>query len=199
MTMSLIKVGDINVIPATSIYGYGLEDRFKEEIKAAGEFEIYFGVHETENNYAYIRLRRPLFYCIKIKKDIIGYIGFTEEAGTLEPEIYIFKQYRNKGFGSRVLKKFIDIAFNEGLTKERNGKEEKIFPEKMVSTVRVENEYSRRMMTTCGFIENEEASAMFRVFIGEDGEFEPIDVKEYYLTKKQYLRVENGKEKQKNE
>ncbi len=63
MTMSLIKVGNINVFPATSIYGYGLEDQFKEEIKAAGEFLcilwvgwIYAYLHKMIRNVLYITM-----------------------------------------------------------------------------------------------------------------------------------------------
>lgn len=123
------------------------------------------------------------------------------DENVLEPEIYIFKQYRNKGYGSRVLKKFVDMAFKEGLWKEKKEimlesnpprvawQEEKVFPTKLISTVRVENEYSQRMMTACGFIENNDAEAIFRGYISEDDEvFDPVEVKEYYLTKEQYMK-----------
>ena len=200
-TPDLIKVGDINVFPVTSTHGYGLEERFKKEIKAAGEFEMYYGIRETDGLYDEIRLRRPLFFCIKIRGDNIGYIGFTGDENVLEPEIYIFKQYRNKGYGSRVLKKFVDMAFKEGLWKGKKEimsesnpprvawQEEKVFPTKLISTVRVENEYSQRMMTACGFIENNDAAAIFRGYISEDDEvFDPVEVKEYYLKKEQYMK-----------
>lgn len=193
-TPDLIKIGDINVFPAASIHGIGLDDRFKTEIKTAGEFESYYGIRETDEIYDQIRLRKPLFYCIKIKESFVGYVGFNGDENELEPEIYIFKQYRNKGYGSRVLKKFVDMAFKDGLLKE-NKKE--IIPKKLVSTVRVENENSRRMMEACGFIENNEAAAIFRGVISEDGEvFDPVEVKEYYLTKEHFSRqyvVENAK------
>lgn len=183
-TPDQIKIGDIDVFPATSIHGIGLDDRFKTEIKMAGEFESYYGIPETDGIYDHIRLRKPLFYCIKIKVNHIGYIGFNGDENALEPEIYIFMQYRNKGYGSGVLKKFVDMAFKDGLLKENK---ERIIPTELVSTVRVENEYSRRMMEACGFIENNEAAAIFRGVISEDGEvFDPVEVKEYYLTKEQY-------------
>ena len=59
-----------------------------------------------------------MFYSINIKGNIIGYIGFEGDENVLEPEIYIFKKYSNKGYGSRVLKKLIDLAFKEGLVKK---------------------------------------------------------------------------------
>ena len=183
-TPDLIKIGDINVFPAASIHGIGLDDRFKTEIKTAGEFESYYGIPETDEIYDHIELRKPLFYCIKIKESFIGYVGFNGDENALEPEIYIFKQYRNKGYGSRVLKKFVDMAFKDGLLKENK---KAIIPKKLVSTVRIENEYSRQMMKACGFVENNEAAAIFMGVISEDGEvFDPVEVKEYYLTKEQY-------------
>jgi predicted NUDIX family phosphoesterase len=78
------------------------------------------------------------------------------------------------------------MAFKDGLLKENK---KRIIPTELVSTVRVENEYSRRMMEACGFIENNEAAAIFRGVISEDGEvFDPVEVKEYYLTKEQYMK-----------
>ena len=104
----------------------------------------------TEDAYKAIDLRRPMFYSIKKKDCFIGYIGFWfhEDENKLEPEIYIFRQYRNKGYGTRVLNKFIDMAFKDGLPKicwEKNEegtlpryskKEEMIFPSKLEAAVR---------------------------------------------------------------
>ncbi len=45
------------------------------------------------------------------------------------------------------------------------------------------------IMTACGFIENNDAVAIFRGYISEDDEvFVPVKVKEYYLTKEQYMK-----------
>ena len=83
-----------------------------------------------------------------------------------------------------MLKKFVDMAFKDGLLKENK---KAIIPKKLVSTVRIENEYSRQMMKACGFVANNEAAAIFMGVISEDGEvFDPVEVKEYYLTKEQY-------------
>lgn len=197
----LIKLDDLEVYPTYSSMANRLTETFKREIKSAGEFEMYYSIRETDGLYDEIRLRRPLFFCIKIRGKIIGYIGFTGDENVLEPEIFIFKQYRNKGYGSRVLKKFVDMAFKEGLWKEKKEimlesnpprvgwQEEKVFPTKLISTVRVENEYFQRMMTACGFIENNDAAAIFRGYNSEDDEvFDPVEVKEYYLTKEQYMK-----------
>lgn len=198
----LIKLEELYICPTTnySMAG-GVTEVFKKEIKAAGDFESYYGTHETDDAYNRIDLCRPLFYCIKIKRNFIGYIGFNGAENILEPEIYIFKQYRNKGYGTRVLNKFIDIAFKDGLLKEwrEENKDDKppkyirkkklLIPSKIVSTVRVENVNSRRMMKVCGFEKNKEFAAKAVAFINEDNErdFDLIDVVEYYLTKEKYL------------
>lgn len=58
------------------------------------------------------------FFGIQIKAKNTGYIRFHGGDSDLEPEIYIFKPYRNKGYGTCVLKRFVDIAFKEGLVKK---------------------------------------------------------------------------------
>lgn len=192
----LIKLGELEVYPVTNAMAYGVTEIFKKEIKAAGDFESYYGVHETDKAYNKIDLRRPLFYCIKIKGKFIGYIGFNNHENILEPEIYIFEQYRHKGYGTRVLKKMIDMAFKEGLVKEwreeNEGagqsvwKKKTLFPSQIVSTVRVENIYSRQLMKACGFNENKDVITEFVVFPGEE-DFGSVKVVRYYLTKDQYL------------
>ncbi len=168
-----IKFDGLEVYPAFDLMSYGLTKVFKKELRVTGDFENYYGISETEDAYKEIELQRPLFYCIKIKGSFIGYIGFHGDESTLKPEIYIFKQYRNKGYGTSVLNRFIDMAFKDGWLKtwrEENEedapsryieKEEMIFPSKFVSTVRVENTYSCRMMTACGFNENKNVVAEF--------------------------------------
>lgn len=197
----LIKLEGLEVYPVSSSMSYGVTEVFKKELKAAGDFEKYYGFREMEDAYKGIDLWRPLFYCIKIKGSFIGYIGFHGDESTLEPEIYIFKQYRNKGYGTSVLNRFIDMAFKDGLLKtwreknEENAlpryveKKEMIFPSKLVSTVRVENTYSRKMMITCGFNENESVTAEFLEFIGEDDTLDSamVEVREFVLTKEEYF------------
>lgn len=193
----LIKINELEVYPVTNPVSYdGMTEEFKKEIKAAGDFEQYYGIKETNGAYDGIDLRRPLFYCIKIKGDFIGYIGFNGyDESVLEPEIYIFKQYRNKGYGTCVLKRFIDIAFKEGLIKEwrigdKSWKKKTILPTTITSTVRVENEYSRKMMKSCGFTEDNATTTNLVAFVDEDDEVDYgfVKVVNYHITKEQYLQ-----------
>ena len=182
----LIKIQELEVYPSTNAIAYGLTEAYKKAIKAAGDFESYYGVRETDDAYNKIDLRRPLFYCIKIKGSFIGYIGFNGNEEMVEPEIYIFEPYRNKGYGTLLMKRFIDMAFEEGLSKNKT-----LFPSKLVSTVRVENIYSRRMMTACGFDEDNDVATEFEAFIGagkdDEYNFNLIEVVKYYITKDKYL------------
>ena len=185
---NMIKLEGLEVYPASDRMAKGLTKAFKKAIQAAGDFENYYGIPESKDAYNAIDLKRPLYYCIKIKGDFIGYIGLNGDENVLELEMYIFEQYRNKGYGSRVLKKFIDMAFKGGLIQEKNGKAKKVFPEKLISTVREDNEYSQRMMKKCGFIENKDALAEYLGFIDENDEIFTIEIKKYYLSKKDHLR-----------
>ena len=197
----LIKVEGLEVYPVTSVASGRITEDFKKAIKEAGDFELYYGIQETEDKYDEIDFNwRPLFYSIQIKAKNIGYIGFHGGDSGLEPEIYIFKPYRNKGYGTCVLKRFVDIAFKEGLVKKWREKtenppplyafkKETVFPEQLVSTVRVENEYSRKMMLKCGFRENKEPEALFRFFIDENGsEAGSVEVSKFVITKQDYIK-----------
>ena len=196
----LVKLEEIEVYPVTSVRSFGLTEEFKKALKEAGDFEQYFGITESEDKYVEIDFRwRPLYYSIKIKGQFIGYIGFHDEDNALEPEIYIFKQYRNNGYGTRVLKRFVDMAFKEGLLKIRREesetpppvysfKREMVFPEKLVSTVRVENEFSKKMMSSCGFHENKEKIAEFLLFMGNEGTEQGfVQICEFTITKDEYI------------
>lgn len=197
----LVKLEEIEVYPVTSVMSFGLTEEFKKALKEAGDFEQYYGITESEDKYVEIDLRwRQLFYSIRIKGQFIGYIGFHDEDNALEPEIYIFKQYRNNGYGTRVLKRFVDMAFKEGLLKIRREesetpppvysfKREMVFPEKLVSTVRVENEFSKKMMSSCGFHENKEKIAEFLLFMDNEGTEQGfVQICEFTITKDEYMR-----------
>lgn len=196
----LIKMHGLEAYPVISLLSVGITDEFKKELKAAGDFEQFYGVTENYGNYKVINLNRPLYYSIKIKGSFIGYIGFNGDSDALEPEIYIFKQYRNKGYGTIVLKKFIELAFTDGLLrtwKEKNTdaehygyiwKNELVHPSKIISTVRVENIHSQKMMLACGFHEINEMATIMIPYLNDEVKTKigMLAVKEYELTKEEY-------------
>ena len=195
----LIKIQELEVYPVSSWMSHGLNEEFKRALKEAGDFEQYYGIKETEDKYDEIDLQRTLFYSIKRNGKFIGYIGFHGEDTALEPEIYIFKQYRNKGYGTRVLKRFVNMAFTDGLMRVSRDKAEKetVFPEKLVSTVRVENEFSKKMMLACDFCESKKAAAEFLLFLDDEGSENGFaEVSEFEITKEDYLKRSTKHDKQ---
>lgn len=68
-------------------------------------------------------------------------------------------------------------------------KKEIVFPEQLVSTVRVENEYSRKMMLACGFQKNQEPVAEF-IFLIDDktSAASSVEVSEFVITKQDYIK-----------
>lgn len=195
----LIKIQEIEIYPASGGMSLGLNKAFKRALKEAGDFEQYYGIKETEDKYDEIDLERPLFYSIKSKGKFIGYIGFHGEDTALEPEIYIFKQDRNKGYGTRVLKGFVDMAFTDGLVKASGDETENetVFPKQLVSTVRVNNEFSKKMILACGFCERKKAAAKFLLFLDDEGSEDGFaEVSEFEITKEEYLKRRMKYEKQ---
>ncbi len=67
----MIKLEELEVYPASDRMAKGLTKAFKKAIRAAGDFENYYGFPESEDAYNAIDLKRPLHYCIKIKGDLI--------------------------------------------------------------------------------------------------------------------------------
>lgn len=62
------------------------------------------------------------------------------------------------------------------------------FPEKLISTVRVENEYSKKRMRSCGFHDNTEKIASFRIFMDDEGTEQGfVQICEFIITKDEYL------------
>ena len=71
----LIKVEGLEVYPVTNVASGRITEDFKKAIKEAGDFELYYGIQETEDKYDEIDLNwRPLFYSIQIKAKNIGYL-----------------------------------------------------------------------------------------------------------------------------
>lgn len=93
----MIKLEGLEVYPAMSLVSYRITEDFKKALKEAGDFELYFGIHETEDKYDEIDFRwRPLYYSIQMKGKNIGYTGFHGYDNSLEPEIYIFNMDWNE-------------------------------------------------------------------------------------------------------
>lgn len=152
-----------------------LKEKLIKELKDNNEFEHYYGIKETQENLDYLEqnldLCQPLYWTIQVlnNKNIyedMGYIGLNIQGSDLDSEIYIFRQYRNKGYGKAVLKTLVDYAF-DGRLKIYNHKTREIEPfrpKTIKATVRVENIACQALMESCGFKVPDDFAAMMIVF-----------------------------------
>lgn len=166
--------------------------KIQEEIHNSGEFEFYFGIQEIEERLKKLTINEELFYSIYESADdkLIGYLGISERFDSWEPEIYIFREFRNCGYGTEALTALLHEFFAGELVVFENGKKINIQVDSVGATVRSENIASRRMMEKVGFLKNEEIAEWLAFvsedeLMGEDSDFMPIV--SYSLTKQKLL------------
>lgn len=168
-----------------------IDIRIREEIHVANEFEFYFGVTETLERLKEVSINRELYFSIYLKESnqLIGYLGFSENGDAWEPEIYIFKGHRGKGYGTEALKGMLYELLTEGLVVKMDGKKENVVTERVVSTVRVENIASQRMMEKLGFQKLEKVACCFAGYINPEKEEDSsiFEIVEYAMTKQAFL------------
>ena len=165
-----------------------IDTKIQEEIHHSGEFEFYFGIQETEERLKKLTINEELFYSIYESADdkLIGYMGISERFDSWEPEIYIFREFRNHGYGTEALVTLLHEFFSGKLVVFEKGKEKTIQVDSVDATVRSENIVSQRMMEKVGFVKNEDVAEWLAFvsedeLIEEDSEFMPIV--SYSLTK----------------
>lgn len=68
----LIKVEGLEVYPVTNVASGRITEDFKKAIKEAGDFELYYGIQETEDKYDEIDFNwRPFFTAFRLKQRIL--------------------------------------------------------------------------------------------------------------------------------
>ncbi len=148
------------------------------QIIAADEFEFYFGIDNSEINRKQFSVYKKGFYNIFDRENnLVGYVGVHREETDYEVEIYIFAQYRRRGFAKETLSAIIDAAFSgeiEAITEDF---------EAIVSSVREENLPSRAMMESIGFGEENQ---IFGFFIVDDMNFVNLKLVYYRLTREKF-------------
>lgn len=171
--------------------------KIQEEIHNSGEFEFYFGIQETKERLKKLTINEELFYSIYQSTDdkLIGYLGISERFDSWEPEIYIFREFRNHGYGAEALATLLHEFFSGKLVVFEKGKKKTIQVDSVEATVRSENIISQRMMEKVGFVKNEEVVEWLAFvaedeLIGEDSEFMPIV--SYSLTKQKLAILYEG-------
>lgn len=171
--------------------------KIQEEIHHSGEFEFYFGIQETEERLKKLTINDELFYSIYQRTDdkLIGYLGISERLDSWEPEIYIFREFRNHGYGAEALTALLHEVFFGKLVVFEKGKKKTIQIDSVEATVRRENIVSQRMLEKVGFVKNEEV-VEWLAFVSEDeltgadSDFMPIV--SYSLTKQKLAILQEG-------
>ena len=143
--------------------------KIQEEIHHSGEFEFYFGIQETEERLKKLTINDELFYSIYQRTDdkLIGYLGISERLDSWEPEIYIFREFRNHGYGAEALTALLHEVFFGKLVVFEKGKKKTIQIDSVEATVRRENIVSQRMLEKVGFVKKEEV-VEWLAFVSED-------------------------------
>jgi len=171
--------------------------KIQEEIHHSGEFEFYFGIQETEERLKKLTINDELFYSIYQRTDdkLIGYLGISERLDSWEPEIYIFREFRNHGYGAEALTALLHEVFFGKLVVFEKGKKKTIQIDSVEATVRRENIVSQRMLEKVGFVKKEEV-VEWLAFVSEDeltgadSDFMPIV--SYSLTKQKLAILQEG-------
>ena len=171
--------------------------KIQEEIHHSGEFEFYFGIQETEERLKKLTINDELFYSIYQRTDdkLIGYLGISERLDSWETEIYIFREFRNHGYGAEALTALLHEVFFGKLVVFEKGKKKTIQIDSVEATVRRENIVSQRMLEKVGFVKKEEV-VEWLAFVSEDeltgadSDFMPIV--SYSLTKQKLAILQEG-------
>ncbi len=167
----------------------------KREVVNANEFEMYYGLKCTPETLAQIDLADPLFFDIeihdmpggdmKIYDGSVGYIGLTERKdGVYEAEIYIYPNFRRRGYALEAVNVLLDRAFC-GLLKEDS---ESINVREITASVRIENEPSRALMQKIGF-EYDEKGILMPVVVSEYALDGMLRLVNYRMTKERFERL----------
>lgn len=142
----------------------GLNQLLHDEMRAAGEVELFCGVEENDELQREITIDRSLFYHIshassrKIEDWLVGYVGLNKVDSTYEVEVYIVSKYRRNGFAVEAVTTLLEKAFAGELIEYSYDKgREVVSVDEVRASVRIDNMASKKLMERCGFQKEGEA------------------------------------------
>lgn len=123
-------------------------DNYINHVISSDEIYVQYGYEPTRELIEQIQTRTPgvKYYSIFLKMcgEMIGYVGILPETG--EVEVYIFREFRERGYGSQAVAMVIDAYFNGIITGK---KETRVEAETLCG-----NEASSRLLEKLGFQRN---------------------------------------------
>lgn len=135
---------------------------YRRHLKEDGDFTLYTGLKLTGKNLKMFYLNRP--YCFAICEaesgKMVGMVGlhhYDEERRMAEPEWYIFKPYRRKGYGREAVTALARQAFDGKLFELREKLMMDTFTEHYAvidlirADIRLSNTASQRLAESCVF------------------------------------------------
>ncbi len=131
-----------------------------DAIHEAGDFELFYGVPENEENLSKVSIAKPMFYNILYYDHFVGYIGFHKVDSAYEVEIYVLQRYRRLGFAKAAINAALRAAFDGDIC----GMEA---VDRIVSSVRADNTSSIELMKRVGFTEDKTKSSL-QLFLSND-------------------------------
>ncbi len=135
-------------------------NNYVRHVVAANELYFQYGCEQTDELIECISMKTPevVYYSVYLKAEdvMVGYVGITPETDNLE--FHIFKEFRQRAFGTKAVKLLIDAYFSGRVT----GQLEKVIEAETL----YENKASVRLLEKTGF---EKAAIGFSLNFQERG------------------------------
>lgn len=135
---------------------------YKKHLKEDGDFLLYTSFNLTRESLGWFSLSKPYHFavCEKDSGHMVGEVGlynYDEERHMAEIEWYIFKPYRNMGYGKESVTALCKQAFDKKLFEWREGlmvdKYRKHYAviNLIRANIRISNTASQNLAKACGF------------------------------------------------
>ena len=154
-----------NRLTLTTDFPTGIDALILKQIRLANEFEMYLCLPDLEHISKEFTICKKNYFAIIENEGnaIVGYLGFSQGLDYWEPEIYIFQEYRRRGYAFEALQATLTAILDGSLQLSSEAEP----PVTIGASVRVENIPSQKLLTKLGFSREPDSYHLFVMF-GED-------------------------------